>query len=116
MDTQQRDYDPRESTNMAKTRTKRSKYDDHFRREAVRLLDTRGSRTVEDVAESLGVSSSMLHRWKKKFGNGARAPADQDTEADSAAELRALRKRLREVEMERDILKKATAFFAKESR
>ena len=115
MDTQQRDYDPGKSTDMAK-RSTRAKYDENFKREALRLMETRGSRTVEDVAESLGVSSSMLHRWKQKFGRKARTSPAEDTESDAAAEVRALRKRLREVEMERDILKKATAFFAKENR
>ena len=112
MDIQQRDYDPEESTNMAKRRNTRVKYDDDFKREAVRLMDARGSRTVDDIAESLGVSSSMLHRWKQRFG--------QSTEAVAApalsSELKALRKRVRELEMEREILEKATAFFAKKSR
>ena len=94
----------------------RSKYDDNFRREAVRLLETRGSRSVEDVAESLGVHQSLLHRWKKKFGSSDSASQGEGQHTDTAAELRALRKRVRELEMEREVLKKATAFFAKESR
>jgi transposase len=95
---------------------KRSKYDDNFRREAVRLLETRGDRTAGEVAESIGVSESMLWRWKKKFGGSDKPTTNESGDADSAAELKELRKRIRELEMERDILKKATAFFAKESR
>ncbi len=92
----------------------RNKYDDNFRREAIRLLETRGDRTVEDVAASLGVSNSMLYRWKEKFGSEATGGEAEDT--GTAAELTQLRKRVRELEMEREVLKKATAFFAKESR
>ena len=90
---------------MAKKKTKRSKYDDNFRREAVRLVETRGDRSVEDVAHSLGVSSSMLQRWKKKFGSEDGGGGERSTQSDVAAELKALRKRVRELEMERDILK-----------
>ena len=116
MDIQQRDYDPRESTNMAKRRSTRVKYDDDFKREALRLMAARGNRTVDDIAESLGVSSSMLHRWKQKFGQSTEAVAAPALSSEDAAELKALRKRVRELEMEREILEKATAFFAKKSR
>ncbi len=92
----------------------KNKYDDNFRREAIRLLESRGDRTVEDVAASLGVSISMLYRWKGKFGSDATEGGVEDT--GSAAELSRLRRRVRELEMEREVLKKATAFFAKESR
>ena len=97
---------------MAKKR--KNKYDDSFRREAIRLLESRGDRTVEDVAASLGVSVSMLYRWKGKFGSDA--TGDEVEGSGSTEEVSRLRKRVRELEMERDILKKATAFFAKESR
>ncbi len=95
---------------------KRTKYDDNFRREAVRLLETRGGRSAGEVAESLGISESMLWRWKKKFGGSDKPTPSESGDADTAAEVKELRKRVRELEMERDILKKATAFFAKESR
>ena len=68
------------------------------------MLESRGDRTVEDVAASLGVSISMLYRWKGKFGSDATEGEVEDT--DSAAEVNRLRKRVRELEMERDIQKK----------
>ena len=55
----------------AKTTRKRKKHSEEFKREAVRLLETRGERTVADVAGSLGVAENLLHAWKKKFGSAA---------------------------------------------
>jgi len=54
-----------------KTTRKRKKHAEEFKREAVRLLETRGERTVADVAASLGVAENLLHSWKKKYGNAA---------------------------------------------
>jgi len=92
----------------------RRKYSREFKLEAVRLVVEQG-RTVGDVAESLGVSSGVLQRWKSQLkaegalafpGNGRPNAADE--------EVRRLRKELARVRQERDILKKATAYFAKE--
>lgn len=92
----------------------RRKYSREFKLEAVRLVVEQG-RTVGDVAESLGVSRSMLQRWKSQLklegtlafpGNGRPSAADE--------EVRRLRKELARVTQERDILKKVTAYFAKE--
>ena len=54
-----------------KTTPKRKKHAEEFKREAVRLLETRGERTVADVAASLGVAENLLHSWKKKYGSAA---------------------------------------------
>jgi transposase-like protein len=51
-----------------KTTRKREKHAEEFKREAVRLLETRAERTVADVAASLGVAENLLHSWKKKYG------------------------------------------------
>jgi transposase-like protein len=50
----------------SKTTRKRKKHSEEFKREAVRLMETRGERTVADVAESLGVAENLLHAWKRK--------------------------------------------------
>jgi transposase len=99
---------------------KRNRRPEEFKLEAVRLVLTRGDRAIADIAKSLGVGTSMLYRWCKKYGptlagkaKGAARPSS--AESSESAELRELRKRVRELEMERDILKKAAAFFAKES-
>jgi transposase len=69
--------------------------------------------TVVQAAQSLGVDPASLRGWIKQF------PADDAAPPDSSGavqgELRRLREQVRQLTMERDILKKATAFFAKES-
>lgn len=74
------------------------RYTDEFKVEAVRQITEHGY-SVQDVAQRLGVSSHSLYLWRKKYGN----------EEASAEHLRAELKRITE---ERDILKKATAYFA----
>ena len=78
------------------------KYDDEFKREAVKKAHD--GQSVASVARELGVAESLLHNWKR-----------QSVEASSNAEreVLALRKKLREVEMERDILKKAALIFGR---
>ena len=97
------------------SRTRRS-YDREFKIEAVRMVVDQG-RPVTEVARNLGVSPSLVHRWKSQLledgqvafpGNGNLKPAD--------AELQALRRELETTRQERDILKKALAFFAKDKR
>jgi transposase len=78
------------------------KYDDEFKREAVRKIHD--GQSVASVARELGCAGSLLHRWKRDA---------LDASSDSEKEVTALRKRLREVEMERDILKKAALIFGR---
>ncbi len=68
------------------------KYGDEFRREAVRKI--RDGRSVASVARELGCAESLLHRWKRE---------SVEARSDSEKEVITLRKKLREVEMERDI-------------
>jgi transposase-like protein len=80
------------------------KYDDEFKQIAVRkILD---GQSVASVSRELGVAESILHKWKK---------AKILTASDAEREVIELRKRLREVEMERDILKKAALIFGRGS-
>jgi transposase len=69
--------------------------------------------TVVQAAKSLGVDPASLRGWLKQFP--ADAPPPPDSAGATQAELRRLREEVRRLTMERDILKKATAFFAKES-
>jgi len=69
------------------------KYDDEFKREAVKKVHD--GQSVASVSRELGVAESLLHNWKRQA---------VETSSDSERELLALRKKLREVEMERDIL------------
>jgi transposase len=89
-------------------------YPEQFRREAVALVRREG-RSIRDVAASLGVSQQTLRVWVKQvqLDVGERGDGLTSVERD---ELRALRKRVRRLEQEREILKQATAFFASETR
>lgn len=96
----------------------RKKYTEEFKREAVRLMLNRGERTVGEIGEQLGVDGNMLHRWRKKFGpelGFTEATGDNGTPSPERKEIESLRRQLRETQRERDFLKKAAAFFAKET-
>jgi len=86
----------------------RRKYDEEFKRRAVRLSCS-SERSVKATAESLGVNANMLHRWRSQY-----TPDGEKTQmAEQDGELRKLRYRIAELEEENDILKKASAFFAR---
>ena len=87
------------------------RYTDEFKIEAVKQVTERGH-SLRDVAKRLGVTTNSLSAWIKKFGSGPKHAAQID---DHQAEIRRLRAELKRVTEERDILKKATAYFAKES-
>jgi transposase len=87
------------------------RYTDEFKIEAVRQVTDRGY-CVAEVAERLGISIHSLYAWKRKFGPG-QAEADKCSETER--EMRRLKAELRRVTEERDILKKAARYFAKES-
>jgi transposase len=88
----------------------RRKFDEQYKREAVRFLEETG-RPLHEVAEELKVSEGSLWRWRKQYGTGA-GEALSPTEA---AELRRLRRENAILRQERDFLKKATAYFANPS-
>ncbi len=94
-------------------KARRRRFDTAFKQEAVILGKRIG---IRQAAADLGVGESNLRNWTQAvaaLGAQAFAPAAQRTDVD--AELRRLRERVRTLEMERDILKKAAAYFAKES-
>lgn len=89
----------------------RRKFTREFKISAVQLVNHQGY-SVAEAARSLGVDPNCVRGWMAKFGGEAgAAPAG---EGAVAAELRRLRKENARLVMERDILKKAAAFFAKE--
>lgn len=84
-----------------------------FRDEAVRLVETSG-RTRREIAEDLGIGLSTLRHWiDRRREREIDHPPEGDQE-DMAAELKRLRRGNEILRQERDILKRATAFFAKE--
>ena len=86
----------------------KSNFSDDFKRDAVAQITERGYPVVE-VSRRLGVSPHSLYAWKKKFSQ----PYGGD---DKDAEIRRLKRELVRVTEERDILKKATAYFAKDAK
>jgi len=88
----------------------RRKFDDQFKREAVRFLEETG-RPLREVATELHVSEGALWRWRKQFGAGKGEPLSPS----DAAELRRLRREVEVLRQERDFLKKAAAYFANPS-
>ena len=94
---------------MPKTRPP---YPLEFRREAVQLV--RSGRSVKDVAESLGCSEQSLHNWVKQHQLDRRERDDGLT-TEEREELRKLRRENVRLKQEREILKRAAAFFAAET-
>jgi transposase len=87
------------------------RYPEEFKIEAVKQVTER-QRPVAEVAERLGVSIHSLYAWIRRYGQ---APAERELETSQQAEIRRLKAELRRVTDERDILKKAAAYFAKQS-
>jgi transposase len=91
----------------------RKQFTKEFEDEAVRLALTSG-RTRRSVAEDLGVGLSTLTRWIGHSRDRKPDPSRGSEQADLAAELKRLRRENEILRQERDILKRATAFFARE--
>lgn len=87
------------------------RYTNEFKTEAVKQVTERGY-PVAEVAQRLGVSSHSLYAWLREAGVSQQARNAQQ-EADLLKENQRLRAELRRVEEERDILKKAAAYFAR---
>lgn len=98
----------------SKTTRKRKKHTEEFKREAVRLLEGRGERTVADVAASLGVAENLLHVWKKKYGSAAEQVRRERGGETPEDELKRLRRENAQLKQERDVLKKSIAVFARD--
>ena len=87
-----------------------------FKREAVRLAQQPGM-SVTRAAKDLGVHLNTLRGWIKNFEAGRwEGKPGADLKSEQARELERLRREVAELKMERDILKKAAAYFAKESK
>ena len=91
-------------------RKKRRNYTKEFKEEAVRLITEEGYSYAE-AGRNLGVNPNLLSRWKREFEG---VEIDPGSAAAMQAELKQLRKENKRLKLEREILKKAAAFFAKE--
>jgi len=92
--------------------SKHIRYTEEFKRDAVSQVTVRGH-SVRDVSERLGVSTKSLYDWIKQYSKPATVRQEED---NLARENRRLKSELMRVTEERDILKKAAAYFAKESK
>ena len=90
----------------------RKSYTDDFRRQAVAMVVAE-KLPLAEVARRLGVNPEVLRKWKGKYAPPT--PATDRPEPSLADEVRRLEEQVRQLTMEREILKKAAAFFAKES-
>jgi transposase len=90
----------------------RPAFPEQFRREAIELL--RAGRTPRELSESLGVSQQTLRNWRRQ-DQVDRHERDDGLTSDEREELRRLRRENARLAQERDLLKRAAAFFAKET-
>jgi transposase len=95
---------------------KRRKYTREFKLEAVRLSEE-SEEPAAEIARQLGIHANLLYTWRERFlQDGEEAFPGHGKLRASDDEMRRLRRELVRVREERDVLKKAIAFFAKESR
>jgi transposase len=85
-------------------------YSKEFKEEAVALVHDQGY-SVPEAAKSLGITSNMLYRWQQQIEDQRQGKVLSEDERE---ELKRLRKENKNLRMEKEILKKASAFFAKE--
>jgi transposase len=82
----------------------RRKYDEEFKWNALKMIQN--GQSVRSVAQALGVAEGQLHKWKRDF---------KQTAPEAEKEVAELRAKLRQVEIERDILKKALSIFSRQT-
>ena len=92
----------------------RRAYTEEYKVEAVKLVTEHGYK-ISEAARNLGVNPNLLGRWKRELEVGDGDGLDSGDKVALQAELKRLRKENKRLEMEREILKKAAAFFANES-
>jgi transposase len=92
------------------TRKSPRKFTKEFKEEAIRLVTEHGY-TQKDAAESLGIASKNLNRWIHEGVEVKKEPLSEQQK-----EIHALQKQIRRLELEKEILKKAAAFFASEQK
>ncbi len=93
----------------------RRKYSKQFKADAVKLVTEQGY-AISEASRNLGIQANMLGRWKREFlQDGSEKATGSGNTKELQAEIKRLQRENERLEMEREILKKAAAFFAKES-
>jgi transposase len=95
------------------SKQRRRNYTDEFKEEAVKLVTEHGY-SIAEAARNLGVNANLLGRWKREINQPGDDSKLSGNQAAMQAELKRLRKENKQLKMEREILKKAATFFAKE--
>lgn len=93
---------------------RQSKYPEEFRRQAAALVLDSG-RTIRDVGRELGVNHETLRNWVDRLRQERDGGRSGDLATDERAELVRLRRQVAQLELEKEILKKAAVFFARET-
>lgn len=101
-------------SDLAQVPPQRRRFAESFKRDAVRLV-THEQYSFQAAAQAVGVSDNSLRKWHKKYAPQPQACGQDATVEQLQAENTRLRKQLTRAEMERDILKKATAYFANQN-
>jgi transposase len=90
----------------------RRKYDADFKKEVLKMIES--GRGVPDVAQSLGIGTNLIYQWiKHSKANGNSSQKSSSVSFD--AEKVAMHKKIKDLEMERDILKKALGIFSRQT-
>lgn len=92
----------------------KSPYTEEFKQEAVKQIMEEGH-SVLSVSKAIGISDVTLYAWLKKSGWKSGESREKRKLSESEEENRILKQEIRKLKMERDILKKAAAYFARES-
>jgi transposase len=87
-----------------KSKKRQRKYDAQFKQEALRQIEN--GQSVASVAQALGVSEALLYQWRQR---------SRHSNSGQSGEVEALRKQIKQLETERDILKKALTIFGRQS-
>lgn len=94
----------------------RKQFTPEFKREAVQLLES-GSRPASEIARELGIARNQLYKWQTELrARGTSAFPGSGARKERTTEITRLKRELARVTEERDILKKAATYFARESR
>ena len=96
------------------TEKTRKKYTEEFKRESVGLVTSQGL-NISEAARNLGINSGVLGRWVRQRGGERGALFGSGRKSPEQEEIQRLKKENKRLHLEREILKKAAAFFARES-
>ena len=93
----------------------KKRYSEDFKRDTVQLIES-SDKPVAQISREMGVHVSLLYKWRRRYGKRQEEQSGRGTREELEAEVRQLRREVRRLEQERDILKKAISIFSQERR